>query len=98
VPDLTQDEVELLMNKIHVISLDEYKRGGNMRVLLRHCTATLIMYHPDYVADHDVHFMLPSKLINAIKNCGFATDDTTASQKLHKWSDLIRDRFVTVNK
>jgi hypothetical protein len=46
--------------------------------LLRHCTASLIMNHPDYVADHDVHFMLPSKLINAVKNFRLATDETTA--------------------
>ena len=95
--NLTEEEINILLDKLYIISLEEYKTLGIMRVLLHHCTASLIMYYPMYIDDYDDRMKLPMKLIRVIRQCNFAVDDALAKQILMKWSDAIRNKFVTVN-
>ena len=61
--NLTQEEIETLLDEVYDVSLDMYKKGGCMLVLLRHATASLIMYHPTYVEDYGIKQKLPQALI-----------------------------------
>ena len=96
---LSQSKINMLIDKLYIISLDKYKTGkkGTMQILLRHCTASLIMYYPMYVKDYDNRIKLPMKLIRVMKQCNFAADDVSADHKLKNWSDTIRKSFVIVN-
>ena len=94
---LSQEEVETLMDSLFTVSLNMFKKRGFMRVLLRHCAASIIMYHPSFVKDYDAsYFKLPRKLLQAIEDGGFANKDS-ASSKLFEWADLIQQRFLNDN-
>ena len=95
--DLSTDDVELLIDKLYIISLKVYKKGEKMRPLLHHGTASLIMYHPSYVEQYNDQYKLPKKLIKSVIRLGWAADSNSASVKLNKWANQIKTRFITEN-
>jgi hypothetical protein len=95
--DLSQEDVELLLDELYIVSLDIYKKHGKMRVLLRHGTASLIMYHNAYVTQYSDKYKLPQALIKSIVSLKWAADERAASCKLEEWAAIIKTRFVTEN-
>ena len=97
--DLSNDEIDLLLDNLYDISLDMYKKDRSMRVLLRHATASMIMYHPTYVNDYGIHSNLPQALIRAVTiSLDLEDNDVSSiSIKINGWSESIKTFFVTEN-
>lgn len=95
--DLSVDNIESLIDKLYIISLDEYKKGKKLCVVLRHATASLIMLHDMYVAEYSIKYQLPKKIIKSLVSLGWASNDDKASTKLTSWGNDIMERFITDN-
>jgi len=93
-----QDQLEAFMEKLYVVDVELYKPGNRLRPMLRACTASLIMYHPDVLRDFGRSNLIAEKVTDAAAEAEIADDQHTDPEAVLKhWSQKIREDFCLRN-
>lgn len=96
----TASAVEALVEALFVISLPAFKSGGHLHIVVRTCTASLIMHHTSVMKDFSSGNSVATKLRNAAREARIS--DTRYPQLapeliLNKWSEMILTDFQERN-
>lgn len=93
--------IEALIEEMYLIDVPEFLGGGKLRPLLDVCTASLIMYHSDFIRVFGAAHPLPAKMIQSAVRAKIrdpsCPDGTSASQILLSWSEQLRSRYDELN-
>lgn len=99
---LPNDSIYRLMSKLFIISepMKEFRKEGNLHMVLCVCAASLIMYHNDVVKDFGESNAVASKLRQAAEEAKI-TDQRYPNDSpaviLRKWSDEVKESFKVEN-
>ena len=102
---LPTDSVYKMMDKLFTISvpMKRFAQGGELHMVLRTCTASLIMYHNDILSDSltgGTSNAMVSKLSRAANDAKISDErypGANADFVLAKWSDEIKTRMESDN-
>ena len=97
-----QDTLKRLISIVFPNHLPEFEAGGSLYVLLAHCMASLIMYHPQMVREYGNDNIVVAHLRKCSREARIA--DPSAPQNvstvdgiLQFWSNKIENDFKTKN-
>lgn len=82
--------VERFIEEAFVVSMDRFKDGGDLHLLLRTCTASLIMYFCPMMKDFGSCNAAVSKMISAATTAKIGDDPV---KTLARWSKVLQDDF-----
>ena len=78
-----------LESKLYVVSVPQFKPGGELRPFLQTATAKLIMEHPNMIKDFGRNNKMVKKLVESMIKSELALDPAEAAQKLNHWLNVI---------
>jgi hypothetical protein len=86
-----------LESKLYVVSVPQFKPGGQLRPFLWTATAKLIMEHPNMIKDFGRNNKMVKKLVESMIKSKLALDPAEAAQKLNHWLNVIRNDYNQKN-
>ena len=89
-----QDVIERFIQEGFTVDVLQFLPGGNLRPLLRTCTASLMMYFPKILLDFGPRNAVVEKLIAVGRKVGIGHD---VSAVLHEYAETIRNDFRARN-
>jgi hypothetical protein len=94
---VSAETLDLLMARLYLISVPQFKEGGQLRPILRTCTASLIMHHQQMCSQFGTGNKVVQKLIDSVVKAKIEGTASEASKTLDHWSTIIQQDYETNN-
>jgi hypothetical protein len=96
----TSDAVLELMSKVFVVSVPAFMMHGHLYIVLRTCTASLIMYHQMVTQELGGSNAVATKLRNSARSAAIADScfpNMSPESLLDEWFDIIMNNYLDWN-